>query len=102
MELEADLIEELARFYGYENIPASLPPSKSVGIPSPVYAIEKAVRSIMTGQGYCEAVNLSFASESDHTEFPPHRRRSHCGEKSADRRYPIHAQHAGGRAREIG
>ncbi len=71
MELEADLIEELARFYGYQNIPATLPPSKSVGIPSPVYGIEKAVRAIMTGQGYYEAVNLSFASESDHTEFPP-------------------------------
>jgi len=71
MELEADLIEELARFYGYQNIPATLPPGKSVGSPSPVSGIEKAVRAIMTGQGYYEAVNLSFASETDHTEFPP-------------------------------
>jgi phenylalanyl-tRNA synthetase beta chain len=71
MELEADLIEELARFYGYQNIPSTLPPSKDVGIPSPVYSLENAIRDILTGQGYNEAVNLSFASESDHLEFPP-------------------------------
>jgi phenylalanyl-tRNA synthetase beta chain len=71
MELEADLIEELARFYGYQNILATVPPSKTVGIHSPVHAIENAVRDFMAGQGYSEAVNLSFASESDHTEFSP-------------------------------
>jgi phenylalanyl-tRNA synthetase beta chain len=71
MELEADLIEELARFYGYQNIPVTYPPSKKAGIPSPVYGIESAVREIMMGQGYCEAVNLSFAAESDHMEFRP-------------------------------
>ncbi len=71
MELEADLIEELARFYGYDNIPTTLPASKTVGIHSPVYALENAIRSIMVGQGYYEAVNLSFASDADHVEFPP-------------------------------
>ena len=53
------------------NIPATLPPSKTVGIHSPVYVLENSIRSIMTGQGYHEAVNLSFASEADHPEFPP-------------------------------
>ena len=71
MELEADLIEELARFYGYQNIPATLPPGKLVGTHSPVFVLENSVRGILTGQGYYEAVNLSFASESDHTDFPP-------------------------------
>jgi len=71
MELEADLIEELARFHGYQNIPATLPPSKTVGSHSPVYGIENAVRNFMAGHGYSEAVNLSFASEADHREFPP-------------------------------
>jgi phenylalanyl-tRNA synthetase beta chain len=69
MELEADLIEELARFHGYQNIPATLPPSKVVGNHSPIYRIENAVRGIMLGLGYSEAVNLSFAYESDHSEF---------------------------------
>ncbi len=71
MELEADLIEELACFYGYQNIPAILPPSKTAGIHSPVYALESSVRNILIGQGYSEALNLSFATESDHREFPP-------------------------------
>jgi phenylalanyl-tRNA synthetase beta chain len=71
MELEADLIEELARFYGYGNIPATLPPSKTIGIHSPIYRLENSIREMMSGQGYYEAVNLSFAGESDHLEFPP-------------------------------
>jgi phenylalanyl-tRNA synthetase beta chain len=70
MELEADLIEELARFYGYGNIPSSLPPSEIVGVHSPAYHLENAVRSLLTGQGFHEAVNLSFASETDHADFP--------------------------------
>ncbi len=71
MELEADLIEELARFYGYGNIPATLPPSKTIGTPSPVYRLEYSIRELMSGQGYNEAINLSFAGETDHLEFPP-------------------------------
>jgi phenylalanyl-tRNA synthetase beta chain len=71
MELEADIIEELARFAGYQNIPATLPPSKTAGTQSPVYTLENAVRDSLTGLGYSEAVNLSFAYESDHREFPP-------------------------------
>jgi phenylalanyl-tRNA synthetase beta chain len=71
MELEADLIEELARFYGYGNIPATLPPSKTIGIHSPVYRLENSIREIISGQGYSEAINLSFANEADHMEFPP-------------------------------
>ncbi len=71
MELEADLIEELARFHGYQNIPETLPPSRTVGTYSPFFAVENAVRGILASHGYCEAVNLSFATESDHREFPP-------------------------------
>ncbi len=71
MELEADIIEELARFHGYQNIPADLPPCTTVGTHSPVHALESAVRQNMVGHGYCEAVNLSFASDSDHRQFSP-------------------------------
>jgi phenylalanyl-tRNA synthetase beta chain len=71
MELEADLIEELACFYGYQNIPSVLPPSQTAGIHSPVYVLENAIRNLMIGQGYSEALNLSFSSEADHIDFPP-------------------------------
>ena len=70
MELEADLIEELARFYGYGNIPATLPPSLTAGTPSPVYMLENTIRDALCGYGHSEAVNLSFAAEADDIDFP--------------------------------
>ena len=70
MELEADLIEEVARFYGYQNIPTSYPASTSAGTLSPVYHLESSIRQILRGLGYSEAVNLSFAGESEQREFP--------------------------------
>ncbi|MBN2320457.1 MAG: phenylalanine--tRNA ligase subunit beta [Acidobacteria bacterium] len=69
MELEADLIEELARFYGYQNIPTTLPPCRNVGRYSPVYKLENTIREILIGLGFNEAINLSFADESDSEEF---------------------------------
>jgi phenylalanyl-tRNA synthetase beta chain len=71
MELEADLIEELARFYGYDNIPATFPPAMSAGMRSPVYELENAIRDALCVYGHSEAVNLSFAVEADHVDFPP-------------------------------
>ena len=71
MELEADLIEELARFYGYDNIPMTYPPSSTAGSHSPVYAMENTIRETLRGYGHFEAVNLSFAAEADHMDFPP-------------------------------
>jgi phenylalanyl-tRNA synthetase beta chain len=70
MELEADLVEELARFHGYDKIPTTLPAARGAGIPNPVRASETAVRCAMFGLGYSEAVNLSFASGSAEQEFP--------------------------------
>ena len=70
MELEADLIEELARFYGYDNIPATFPPCLTAGMHSPVYALENTIREALCGYGHSEAVNLSFAAEADHLDFP--------------------------------
>lgn len=71
MELEADLVEELARFHGYQNIPTTTPPARNAGIPSPVFRQESAVRRILLGLGFSEAVNLSFAGEAEHMDFPP-------------------------------
>ncbi len=71
MEVEADLIEELARFHGYQNLPTTVPPARSAGIPSPVDRYEGTARRILLGLGHSEAVNLSFAGESEHLDFPP-------------------------------
>jgi len=71
MELEADLIEELARFYGYDNIPMTYHPVSNTGILSPIYTLENTIRETCRGYGHSEAVNLSFAAEADHLDFPP-------------------------------
>ena len=69
MELEADLIEELARFHGYDKIPTTFPGSHTAGIPSPVFLPESSTRQILLGLGYSETVNLSFSGENEQREF---------------------------------
>ncbi|NWG13226.1 MAG: phenylalanine--tRNA ligase subunit beta [Acidobacteria bacterium] len=69
MEFEADLIEELARFYGYQNIPTTMPPSWSAGTHSPVQRFESAARRVLLGMGYSEAVNLSFSGAQELERF---------------------------------
>jgi phenylalanyl-tRNA synthetase beta chain len=70
MELEADLIEEIARFHGYQNIPTTALPSVGAGIPSPVAAAQNAARQVLRGLGYSEAVNLSFGNDDEERLFP--------------------------------
>jgi phenylalanyl-tRNA synthetase beta chain len=71
MELEADLIEEIARFYGYQNIPTTVPAGRSPGEPAPAHQHEREARRILLGLEYSECVNLSFASAEDQRQFPP-------------------------------
>jgi phenylalanyl-tRNA synthetase beta chain len=69
MELEADLIEELGRFYGYQNIPTTLPAAKRAGIPAHNYEPESRCRRLLMGLGYTEAVNLSFSHGNEENAF---------------------------------
>lgn len=69
MELEADLIEELARFFGYQNIPTTMPAARIAGTPSPESAYETAARRSLMGLGYSEAVHLSFAGSRELSQF---------------------------------
>jgi len=69
MELEADLVEELARFFGYQNIPTTLPAARTAGSPSPVSACESAARRTLMGLGYSESVHLSFAGSRELEQF---------------------------------
>ncbi|HSE90118.1 MAG TPA: phenylalanine--tRNA ligase subunit beta [Candidatus Binatia bacterium] len=61
---EADLIEELARLYGYQNIPSSLPLLRPSGGGSDHrLAWERRTRSFLAGEGLIEVVNLPFITE---------------------------------------
>jgi phenylalanyl-tRNA synthetase beta chain len=58
---EIDLIEEVARIYGYDRVPVTLPKfSISEMAPIPRLDLEERIRLLLTGTGYNEVVNYSF------------------------------------------
>lgn len=62
---EIDLIEEIARLYGYDRVPATLPEvSVITGVQQTKGTVEARLRDIMTGAGYAEVINYSFISPS--------------------------------------
>jgi phenylalanyl-tRNA synthetase beta chain len=62
--LEDDLVEEVGRIFGYENILEAAPAIQSVARGSnPVLAFENTVRDRLAGMGFSEAYNYSFMSE---------------------------------------
>ncbi|MCP3890976.1 MAG: phenylalanine--tRNA ligase subunit beta [Desulfobulbaceae bacterium] len=65
LEREADLVEEVARLYGYNNIPTTLP---SVNLSYPEQDSNRlkrlAISKKLTTVGYTEAINYSFISDS--------------------------------------
>ncbi|MFA6228680.1 MAG: phenylalanine--tRNA ligase subunit beta [Rhodanobacter sp.] len=64
IEREEDLIEEVARIFGYDNIPVATPAGALVLQVEPEARInELALREQMAARGYYEAVNLSFVAE---------------------------------------
>jgi len=74
LEREVDLIEEVARVHGLNNIPASLLPSTDPnrGL-TPLQSLTRELRSIMTAAGFSEVVNYSFIgrAELDRLALPP-------------------------------
>ena len=66
IEIEADLIEELARLEGYDSLPTvSLEPKLKIKSESK----EKAISASLVSQGFSEVINYSFISEDDEIVF---------------------------------
>ena len=67
---EADLIEELARLYGYQKIPTTLPTLRSAaGKADYQLTFERRLRSFLAGHGLVEVINLPFTSETTNQTF---------------------------------
>lgn len=64
LEREVDLVEEVARLIGYNNIPISLPKvSLSYPEQDPRRQIRSQIANILVDMGFSEAINYSFVSE---------------------------------------
>ncbi len=63
---EIDLIEEIARTYGYDRFPDELGPSRLTTVPDdPIFGLEDRLRRSLAGAGLLEATNPAFAPESE-------------------------------------
>ncbi len=59
---EIDLIEEIARVYGYDNIPTALPKGDiPVPAPDPKVEVRKRIKQFLLAAGMMEVVNYSFS-----------------------------------------
>src|SRR6185312_2931148 len=68
LEREIDLIEEVARVYGYNRFANTLP-TPGVVIAHPTAAAENAVRTRLLTLGFSESISSTFASQADSDLF---------------------------------
>ncbi len=62
---DVDIIEEIARIYGYDKIRSDLPKAAlSEGISDPKHFLLKKIKSVIREKGFNEAVNYSFMNET--------------------------------------
>jgi phenylalanyl-tRNA synthetase beta chain len=83
VEREADLVEEIARFYGYDKIPASFPPLKVLEPPvEPKRKRINKLRQLLFHNGFDEVLNFSFSN-------PEEEARLQTGKKAIEIRNPV-------------
>jgi phenylalanyl-tRNA synthetase beta chain len=69
LEREIDLIEEVARVYGYNKFADTLPSFAGSVVELPHAAQERALRETLLGLGYSEAVSSTFVAEEEAVTF---------------------------------
>ena len=70
MEIEEDLIEEIARLYGYDNIPSPAPRGRMEMMVQPeAQRPAYRIRQMLADRGYQEVVNFAFVEEAWEADF---------------------------------
>ena len=67
--LEADLIEEVLRHYGYDRVDSTFPVSKGIGAFLPTRKKQRPLIELLVGQGFSEAINVAFTDPGRETDF---------------------------------
>lgn len=68
--IEEDLIEEIARIHGYDNIPAAAPAASAVMLPAPEGEREAgAIRRLLVARDYQEIISYSFVDRQWEADF---------------------------------
>ncbi len=77
MEIEEDLIEEIARIYGYDNIPSPAPKGRIAMMRQPE-SVRPAyrIRQMLADRGYQEVVNFAFVDAGWEADFAGKREES--------------------------
>lgn len=68
--IEADIIEEVARIYGYDRLPSTLPNGETVaGSLTKEQRLTRKVRSLLEGNGISEAISYALTTEEKARQF---------------------------------
>ena len=72
IQREVDLIEEIARIYGYSEIPSNRPRLVAEMLPQPEHRIDlPAIQAVLVQRGYQEAITYSFVDPALQTLIEP-------------------------------
>jgi phenylalanyl-tRNA synthetase beta chain len=70
IRIEADIIEEVARIYGYDRLPSTLPNGETVaGSLTKEQAATRKIRTVLEGSGLTETINYALITEEKSHQF---------------------------------
>lgn len=70
ISISADLVEEVARIYGYNNIPSTLPETESVpGEFTPTQRLKRHLKDFLQHAGFSEAISYALTTKEKASRF---------------------------------
>lgn len=69
ISIDADLVEEIGRLYGYDNLPSTLPNGETAGQLSLQQKMMRRTKALLSGMGLQEAISYALTTEEKATSF---------------------------------